>query len=267
MALLSPTWQRTVRACPTTRMLGDSGLIPASIACAPDGETTDKTWSDAGGYVRGFDQIFDPTGFAGLTPDEVLGLDPLFQWTLHTVRAALHDAGMGQGSDRTGLVMGNLSFPAAGHSRFAEVAWLGAQPQLLGGEAASQAGYAPVDPRNRFHSGLPAHLAAHALGLGQAFALDAACASSLYALKLACDKLQDRHADVMVAGAVNCADDLFIHVGFCALSAMSKTGQSRPFHAGADGLVHQLGHALDGRHGGARWGVDLRLVVELDDLR
>ena len=34
MALLSPTWQRTVRACPTTRMLGDSGLIPASIACA-----------------------------------------------------------------------------------------------------------------------------------------------------------------------------------------------------------------------------------------
>ena len=34
--------------------------------------------------------------------------------------------------------------------------------------------------------------------------------------------------DVMLAGAVNCADDLFIHVGFCALSAMSKSGRSRP---------------------------------------
>ncbi|MBY0465324.1 MAG: polyketide synthase, partial [Burkholderiales bacterium] len=44
-------------------------------------------------------------------------------------------------------------------------------------------------------------------------------------------------ADRMVAGAVNQADDLFIHVGFCALSALSKTGQSRPFHRDADGLV------------------------------
>ena len=41
----------------------------------------------------------------------------------------------------------------------------------------------------------------------------------------------------MLAGAVNRCDDLFIHTGFCALQAMSKTGQSRPFHAGADGLV------------------------------
>ena len=87
-------------------------------------------------------------------------------------------------------------------------------------------------------SGLPAHLAARALGLGAgAFALDAACASSLYAIKLACDRLHDRSADVMLAGAVNRADDLFIHVGFCALSALSKTGQSRPFHRDADGLV------------------------------
>lgn len=219
------------------------GLDPASIACRPEDESTDKTWSDAGGYVRGFDQIFDPSGFAGLTADEVRGLDPLFQWTLHTVREALRDAGHA-GDARTGLVMGNLSFPAAGHSRFAEVAWLGSQPQLADGQAAELAGYAPVDPRNRFHSGLPAHLTAHALGLGQAYALDAACASSLYAIKLACDKLQDRDADVMVAGAVNCADDLFIHVGFCALSAMSKTGQSRPFHAGADGLVPAEGAAF-----------------------
>jgi acyl transferase domain-containing protein len=49
--------------------------------------------------------------------------------------------------------------------------------------------------------------------------------------------LHDRTADRMVAGAVNQADDLFIHVGFCALSALSKTGQSRPFHRDADGLV------------------------------
>ncbi|MCO4746202.1 MAG: 1-acyl-sn-glycerol-3-phosphate acyltransferase [Proteobacteria bacterium] len=219
------------------------GVDPSAIACRPEDDSTDKTWSDAGGYVRGFDQIFDPSGFNGLSAQEVLGLDPLFQWTLHTVREALRDAGAA-GNDRTGLVMGNLSFPAAKHTELAQFEWLSAQPQLLAGQGAQLAGIERPDPRNHFHSGLPAHLAAHALGLGSAFALDAACASSLYAVKLACDKLQDREADTMVAGAVNCADDLFIHVGFCALSAMSKTGQSRPFHSGADGLVPGEGAAF-----------------------
>ena len=60
--------------------------------------------------------------------------------------------------------------------------------------------------------------------------------SSLYAIKLACDQLQDRKADVMLAGAVNRADDLFIHVGFTALKALSPSGR-RPFHPEADGLV------------------------------
>ncbi len=41
----------------------------------------------------------------------------------------------------------------------------------------------------------------------------------------------------MLAGAVNAADSLFLHIGFSALSAMSRTGQSRPFHREADGLV------------------------------
>ena len=50
----------------------------------------------------------------------------------------------------------------------------------------------PPHAWNRFMSGLPAHLLAQGLGLGAgAFALDAACASSLYAIKLACDRLQD----------------------------------------------------------------------------
>ena len=48
----------------------------------------------------------------------------------------------------------------------------------------------------------------------------------------------------MLAGAVNRADDLFLHVGFCALGAMSKSGRSRPFHRDADGLVPAEGCAF-----------------------
>jgi 3-oxoacyl-(acyl-carrier-protein) synthase/3-hydroxymyristoyl/3-hydroxydecanoyl-(acyl carrier protein) dehydratase len=95
-----------------------------------------------------------------------------------------------------------------------------------------------ADPRDRFMSGLPAHLTARALGLtAGAFCLDAACASSLYAIRVACDWLREGRADVMLAGAVNRADNLFLHAGFTALTALSPTGRSRPFHKDADGLV------------------------------
>ena len=94
-------------------------------------------------------------------------------------------------------------------------------------------------------SGLPVHVLAQCLGLGGgAFALDAACASSLYAIRLACDRLNRGEVDLMLAGAVNCADDLFLHVGFTALNALSPSGQSRPFCQGADGLLPAEGAVM-----------------------
>src|SRR5262249_50711719 len=77
-----------------------------------------------------------------------------------------------------------------------------------------------------------------------AFALDAACASSLYAVKIGCDRLHDRECDLVLAGGVNGTDDLFLHVGFTALGALSPTGQSRPFHREADGLIPSRGAAF-----------------------
>ena len=201
---------------------------------SPTDTSGDRTWTNRGGYVRGFDEHFDPSGF-GLPVKEILGLDPLFQWTLHVAREAMRDS-KGLDPARTGAILGNLSFPPGEHARFAESVFFEGTP------------FAPSerpDPRNRFSSGLPALLLGKALGLkGPRFCLDAACASSLYAIALACQALNDGEVDWMLAGAVNRADDLFIHVGFCALQAMSKTGQSRPFHAEADGLIPAEGCAM-----------------------
>ena len=84
-----------------------------------------------------------------------------------------------------------------------------------------------------------------ALGLrAGGFAIDAACASSLYSIKLAADWLLSGKADVMLAGGISCCDSLMIHAGFTALHALSPTGQSRPFHKDADGLVPAEGVAL-----------------------
>jgi 3-oxoacyl-(acyl-carrier-protein) synthase/3-hydroxymyristoyl/3-hydroxydecanoyl-(acyl carrier protein) dehydratase/1-acyl-sn-glycerol-3-phosphate acyltransferase len=202
-----------------------------AVLCEPDSDSTDRAWTDRGGYVRGFEQIWDPAGF-GLPATELNGLDPLFRYALHVGREALKDAGCWEGETRQTLaVLGNLGFPSAELARFAEGVWWGNAENS--------------DPRNRFMSGLPALLLEQALYLGPgAFALDAACASGLYAIKLGCDALHDGRADRVLAGGVNRADDLFLHVGFAALNALSQTGQSRPFHAQADGLVPAEGCAL-----------------------
>ena len=218
-----------------------------SILTEPDGQTQDHAWTDRGGYVRGFDERFDPTGFL-LPPEQIASLDPLFLWVLHGVREAMQSAGLATPQPATaspiGLVLGNLSYPTFGQVEFAEASWFDRQDEL-GGPPLPNPIPDATDARNRFSSGLPAHLAAQALALGgDAFSLDSACASSLYAVKLACDRLQDRRADIMIAGAVNRTDDLFIHIGFCALRAMSKQGQSRPFAADADGLVPAEGAAF-----------------------
>ncbi len=202
---------------------------------APDadilGSGPDRAWSLAGGYVAP-----TPLDLSGVDVPSPAALDPLFGWLLHAGRAALLDAGVeprDRRLARCGAVVGNLGFPNEGFSRF--------------GEAVRLEGWGldPGDPRNAFTSGLPAQLLASGLGLGGGgFALDAACASALYAIKLACDALHAGRADRMLAGAVQRADSLFLHIGFCALGAMSRTGQSRPFHRDADGLVPAEGAAL-----------------------
>jgi 3-oxoacyl-(acyl-carrier-protein) synthase/3-hydroxymyristoyl/3-hydroxydecanoyl-(acyl carrier protein) dehydratase/1-acyl-sn-glycerol-3-phosphate acyltransferase len=225
------------------------GLAPETALTDDPDHAADRAWSDRGGYVRGFEALLDKTlrddPFQTLDAERVRALDPLFQWVLYAGREALRDAGHTGSTERVGAIFGNLSFPSSAMSRFAEGTWLANTPGLANGQASAVAGIPTIDPDNRYMSGLPAHLLAQELGLGAgAFALDAACASSLYAIKLACDKLHDRTADMMLAGAVCRSDDLFIHVGFCALKAMSQTGQSRPFHADADGLVPGEGCAF-----------------------
>ncbi len=212
----------------------------AKVLLGGSGELADKerAYTDQGGYVSDFAQHFNAEGFA-LPASTIQQLDPLFQWLLHCSREALHSAKLTTAPDNTGIILGNLSYPSHGLSQYSESVWLQQQKDF--------AAFAPTSPavENRFNSGYPAQLVANALHLtGDAFCLDAACASSLYAIKLACDRLHDKQAHIMLAGAVNRADDLFLHCGFSSLKALSKTGRSLPFHAQADGLLPAEGAAV-----------------------
>lgn len=181
--------------------------------------------TDAGGFVRGVPAA------EGIDA----GLDPLFHWLFHTGRMALDDAGLKTipPGVRMGAIVGNLAYPTESLVDLAESVYV------------PSAGAKKTSLLNRFSAGFPVHLLCRELGLtAGGYALDAACASSLYAIKIACDWLQAGRADVMLAGGVNRVEGLLIHAGFTALRALSPSGLSRPFHRDADGLVPAEGAGL-----------------------
>lgn len=204
--------------------------------------------SDMGGFVNGFDAIFDPANFyldAGLIKQQ----DVLCQWMLHLSRAALFDAKYDFTALKkysAGAIIGNLNYPTDQFNQYAEHQLLLEQKkEILGNKLYNKLLTQQPAACSRFMSGYPLFLLAKALGLSATvYSLDAACASSLYAIKYACDVLQEKKADLMFAGGINITDHLFLNNGFTSLQALSKTGQSRPLHAEADGLIPAHGGAI-----------------------
>jgi acyl transferase domain-containing protein len=210
---------------------GRFGMDADSLLATP-GHAVDKAVSAMGGYVQ--DPSFDAHGLAPVEADWQQ-LDPLFRWVVSTARDAARDAGLPDrlAGKRVRAVFGNLSFPTEAMTR------IGAQRAFD-----PQAPSSITDAWNLRMSGGPALLLAQAIELDHAVALDAACASSLYAMHLGCQWLRDQRCDVVLAGAVNRADRLFLHVGFTALQALSPSGRSRPFSVTADGLLPAEGCAF-----------------------
>ncbi len=182
---------------------------------------------------RGAIRDFRPSYQSGEFP-ELESLGCVYRWALHAVHQALHSVGLNKASDLSscGLILGNLLYATMEYDQYLMDMYLKEHIKLK----------EDTDPLNRFMGGLPAIKVAQAFGMGRkVFALDAACASSLYALKYACDELQTKRADLMVAAGVCAPDELFSSKGFAALNALSPSGKARPFHVEADGLIPSQG--------------------------
>ncbi|BDV42215.1 hypothetical protein GURASL_11380 [Geotalea uraniireducens] len=217
-------------------------LLPADAAYAPETGAADRVYSRRGCFIDHLPPLDELAGLA-VAPERLAGLDPLFQLLLHAGKRAFAD-GITAPLDRAriGVIIGNLALPSetsAGLTR----QWLGRtfEERLFGRSAAAPA----VDPLNRYVAGLPAGLLAEALGLGGgSCTLDAACASSLYAIKLAADELLAGRADAMLTGGLSRPDPLYTQMGFSQLRALSRQGICAPFDAAGDGLVVGEGAGL-----------------------
>src|SRR5262245_28559202 len=198
----------------------DRCLLPPTRCTDPRLANPDTVASTRGYYLDPFSP--DLTGLA-LEAALVSQLVPLFHLVLDVGNRAWRGART-EKIDRTrvGVVLGNICLPTDRSSDLCR--------EVLGGKLGLEA--KPTHPWNRYVAGLPAGLLARGLGLGGgSFTLDAACASSLYALKLAADELLAGRADAMLAGGVNGADCQYTQFGFSQLRALSPSGRCAPFDA------------------------------------
>lgn len=212
-------------------------LLDPDEAFDPAIGAADKIYSKKACFI---DDEVDTASIAGLDIDGdfLRGLDPMYRLLLRTGHQAFSDARIDQvDRQKIGVIIGNLALPSE-HSSTMARDYLGRTFAEKVLDADSQPDLPGVDPLNRYVAGLPAGLLAKALGLGgTCYTLDAACASSLYAIKLAVDELLAGRADAMLTGGLARPDSLYTQMGFSQLHALSPSGTCSPFDARGDGLV------------------------------
>ncbi len=238
-------WQNLIKNRDLTSLATAEQMgVDANIFYDAEKGKKDKYYCSRGGYIRDFQ--FDTDGYQ-IAPDLLTDLDNIYKWSLYVAKEALQDSNYLNNKpvlEQCGIILGNLSFPTRfSHHLFAPIYQKvldSALGELLQAEFRLPSLKSPgnISPLNAMISGYPATLISQALGLsGLNFCLDAACASSLYAIKLACDRLLSGKADLMLAGAVSSADPLFINMGFSIFQAYPENGITRPLDKSSGGLV------------------------------
>ncbi|MCU1298299.1 MAG: Beta-ketoacyl synthase, partial [Acidobacteriaceae bacterium] len=198
------------------------------------GRRTPSKW---GGFIPAIP--FDPLAY-GIPPASLIGIEPVQLLALHVAQAALRDAGYSERNpyrERTSVVFGaeaGSDLAAAYNFRATFRSYFGELPPDLDKEL-------PELTEDSFPGGLSNVIAgriANRLDLrGANYTVDAACASSLAALDLACKELVTGSSDMVLCGGAdlhNTVEDYFL---FSSVHALSPSGRPRPFDAQADGIA------------------------------
>ncbi len=231
-------WQNIINKVDTTcEVPDDRWIVEPDSMYRPD-PMPDKTFSKRACLIKDFQ--FDPEGI-DLDEDLLNTLDPLHQMVLHTGRNALSSCVTTSIDKKNiGAVLAAIALPTdASSSITRKVLGASFEEKLFGNQVSAQ--HKPLSREECLSgrvTGFPAAILVEGLGLGGgSCTLDAACASSLYAVKLSCDELQSHRADAMLAGGVSRPECLYTQVGFSQLQALSPSGRCSPFDESADGLV------------------------------
>jgi len=221
----------------------------------PDPAARDKIYAKKGGFLD--DVPFDPMRF-GIPPIYLKSIEPIQLLALETVRRALDDAGYGDGNfdrENTSVILGSALSQGdlgSGYIVRSELPQIVGEPRpevwdrLPEWTEASFAGYLlnvmAGRVANRFDLG----------GTNQT--VDAACGSSLAAVKVAVDELRMGRSNLSISGGVDATQNPFSYLSFCKTQALSPSSRARAFDKGADGTVLSE-------------GVGIVILKRLDDAR
>jgi acyl transferase domain-containing protein/thioesterase domain-containing protein len=198
--------------------------IPAerwAAGVAPETSPPAARWAGTLNDIAGFD-----AAFFNMSPREAERMDPQHRLLLEVAWEALEDAGLAPArlaGSKTGVFVG-----LSGHDHerlvFAEGTPL---------DAYDLTGNAPAYAASRL---------SHVFDFrGPCICLDAACASSLAAVHLACGSLRKGDCDLALAGGVNLILSPLLAEHLVLLQVLSPDGRCRTFDARANGFVRAEG--------------------------
>ncbi|MCL9794601.1 beta keto-acyl synthase, partial [Frankia sp. AgKG'84/4] len=221
-----------------------------------DPTAPDRTYARRGAFIP--DVEFSPLEF-GMPPNQLEVTSTMQTLSLGVARDLLRDAGArdlaGNDADwydagRTGVVLGTTGPVPLMHPLAARLSTPVLREAALSCGLSEQdadeiirryvSAYAPWE-ENSF-PGLLANVVAgrvaNRLDLGGLnTTVDAACAASLSAVRLAIAELVDGRADTMITGGVDTENTIFIYMCFSKVSALSKSDTISPFSDDADGTL------------------------------
>lgn len=228
----------------TSELTGEEMGRDLSIYYHPELGTPDKISYTKNGYLRGFN--FDPYEYK-VPPEKLITLDRIFHWSLYAAKEALRDSGYlhdEQLLNKTGLILGNLSFPTEYSSKLFSSMHLKALEYFVRNLLShqnfhfdAQASELNISLDNAITASLPASVVCSGLGLGGIhYTIDSACATSLNVMELASYHLNSGQVDMMLAGAVCCPERLYVIHGFNVLHAFPNQGGSIPLDRSSEGI-------------------------------
>ncbi|HEX6403980.1 MAG TPA: SDR family NAD(P)-dependent oxidoreductase [Pseudonocardiaceae bacterium] len=182
---------------------------------------------------------FDALAY-GIPPTALASIEPVQLLALEVAARALRDAGYEARPferERTSVIFGaEAGADLAGAYGFRSLypAYHGALPAELDEQL-------PALTEDSFPGVLANVIAgriANRLDLGGAnYTVDAACASSLAAIDLACKELRAGISSMVLAGGADVHNSIHDYLMFASVRALSATGRCRPFDASADGIA------------------------------
>ena len=221
-----------------------------------DPKAPDMTYAVRGAFLDAYD--FNPLEF-GISPVDLEATDTSQLLGLVAARKALTDAGYGPDrkydKNRVSVILGvtgtlELVIPLGarlGHPKWRKALADAGIDQATTDQIVADIADSYVPWQENSFPGLLGNVVAgriaNKLDLGGTnCVVDAACASSLAAVHLACLELASGKCDVALTGGVDTFNDIFMYMCFSKTPALSKTGDAKPFDANGDGTI--LGEGL-----------------------